>query len=75
VSNSVYRSIQSSDRICSIVDSLAYDIASIYFVKANVPETKGLNLEQIEQQFREMRSRGNDEEPLLHVEVARQAFV
>jgi len=32
---------------------------SIYFVKANVPETKGLTLEEIEQQFASMRRTRN----------------
>jgi hypothetical protein len=45
---------------------------SLYFVKAHVPETKGLSLEQIEAQFRSLARRdrisnegSNEVEPLL----------
>lgn len=53
-------------------------LCSIYFVKLNVPETKGLTLEQIEQKFQELRRNGGPEiavavdmEPLLDTEAAR----
>jgi hypothetical protein len=60
-----------------------FGIYSIYFVKIRIPETKGLALERIEEQFDEIRNRGGiiaraEEEPLLaesHVEEEAESDV
>jgi hypothetical protein len=38
---------------------------SIYFVKANVPETKGLALEEIEQKFTDMHRQNTSDASTL----------
>ena len=40
---------------CSYLTVRFHTIYSIYFIRANVPETKGLSLEEIEHQFKALQ--------------------